>query len=153
MDTLGLMNVRAHGKAQTKSPEDTYRAYMECLNERELTRLGDFVAEDVKYNGQAVGLDGYRKMISRDLDDIPDLHFVIDLLIADVSRVAARLRFDCHPREGFLGLAVNGRHVVFHENVIYRFAAGRIAEVWSVIDKMELETQLAELWRRNRGFR
>jgi predicted ester cyclase len=42
----------------------------------------------------------------------------------------------------FLGLPVNGRKVSFAENVFYRFRENRIEEVWSVIDKAAIETQL-----------
>jgi predicted ester cyclase len=37
---------------------------------------------------------------------------------------------------------VNGRQVVFAENVFYRFRDERIAEVWSVIDEGAIEAQL-----------
>lgn len=131
------------GKVELVSLRETYRDYLDCLNARDLAHLGRFVADDVIHDGQAVGLDGYRKMIAGDYDDIPDLRFVADLLIADTSHVAARLRFDCRPKSRFRDLDVNGRRVVFHENVLYRFANGRIAEVWSVIDKGEIERQLA----------
>ena len=123
--------------------EITYRAYLDCLNSKDLAQLGCFVADDVVHNGQAIGLDGYRKMIAGDHGDIPDLRFIAELLIADVSHVAARLRFDCHPKGRFRAIDVNGRRVIFHENVFYRFASGKIREVWSVIDKAEIETFLA----------
>ena len=40
-------------------------------------------------------------MLERDFDDIPDLHFRIELLIADAPYVASRLAFDCSPRKAF----------------------------------------------------
>jgi predicted ester cyclase len=40
------------------------------------------------------------------------------------------------------GLAVNGRRVVFTEKVFYRFAGGKIASVWSVIDQAVVRAQL-----------
>jgi len=39
------------------------------------------------------------------------------LLIADAPYVASRLAFDCSPKATFLGLAVNGKHLAFAENV------------------------------------
>ena len=56
--------------------------------------------------------------------------------------MAARLAFDCTPRGLFLGLAVDGRRVSFAENVFYEFRDGKIAQVWSVIDKAAIEAQL-----------
>jgi predicted ester cyclase len=42
----------------------------------------------------------------------------------------------------FLGLQVGGKTVSFSENVFYEFRDGKIREVWSVIDKAAIESQL-----------
>jgi predicted ester cyclase len=122
--------------------EVRYRAYIDCLNRRDWTRLSDFVSEKVRYNGEKVGLAGYRGMLERDVYEIPDLRFGIGLLVVQPPHVAARLLFTCAPKGTFLGLPVNGRTVSFSENVIYRFGAGGIEEVWSVIDKAAIQHQL-----------
>lgn len=121
---------------------DLYRDYIACLNERDWPALGRFVAEDVEHNGRPLGLSGYREMLVEDHLDIPDLSFRIEMLVCEPPHVAARLRFDCHPRGGFLGLQVNGRRVSFAENVFYEFRNGRIRRVWSVVDKAAVEAQL-----------
>ncbi len=119
-----------------------YQAYIDCLNKRELIRLADYVSEDVIYNGERIGLEKYSAMLAGNYRDIPDLKFDIVLLTSESSVVACRLRFDCHPEADFLGLQVNGQHVVFHEHVFYKYIDGKIAQVWSVIDKAELADQL-----------
>jgi len=119
-----------------------YHNYIACLNAQDWPKLGEFVHDDVIHNGQRIGLSGYRGMLERDFDDIPDLRFGVRILVADPPYVAARLAFDCTPRRAFLGLPVNGRQVSFTENVIYEFRDGKIAEVWSVIDKAAIEAQL-----------
>jgi predicted ester cyclase len=119
-----------------------YRAYIACLNQQDWPNLGQFVDDNVSRNGERLGLSGYRQMLERDFDEIPDLRFNIDLLIADPPYVAARLVFDCSPKGRFLGLDVNGRRVSFTENVFYEFRAGKIVKVWSVIDKAAIEAQL-----------
>jgi predicted ester cyclase len=89
-----------------------------------------------------LGVAGYREMLERDFQDIPDLHFEIRLLISEPPYVASQLAFDCTPKGAFLGLPVNGRRVSFTENVFYAFEEGKIAQVWSVIDKAAIEAQL-----------
>ncbi|TWT19649.1 ester cyclase [Luteimonas wenzhouensis] len=121
-----------------------YRDYIACLNSRDLSRLGEFVAADVTYNGEPIGLEGYRRMLEEDYRAIPDLRFEVQLLVADGSSVAARLAFDCHPAGRFLGLDVDGRRARFCENVMYGYADGKIARVWSVIDKVAVERCLSE---------
>jgi predicted ester cyclase len=119
-----------------------YRGYIACLNEQNWPKLETFVQEDVHYNGQRIGLSGYRKMLEGDFLAIPDLYFDIHLLISEPPRVASRLRFDCTPKGVLFGLPVNGRKVRFSENVFYEFLDGRIETVWSIIDKAAIEAQL-----------
>ncbi|WPO97809.1 ester cyclase [Pseudomonas sp. HR96] len=119
-----------------------YRHYIDCLNRQAWDVLGQWVAEDVHYNGKHVGLDGYRAMLERDFRDIPDLSFNIALLVADAQTVAARLAFDCSPSGVFLGVAVNGRRVQFSENVFYQYQDEKIAQVWSVLEKTAVEAQI-----------
>ncbi|MDW6023491.1 ester cyclase [Mesorhizobium sp. BAC0120] len=120
----------------------TYRAYIRCLNRQDWIALEKFVHDDVRYNGERIGLSGYREMLERDFDQIPDLRFNIELLICEPPRIASRLRFECTPKGSFLGLEVNGRKVSFSENVFYEFDARKIKEVWSIIDKAAIEAQL-----------
>ena len=120
----------------------TYREYIECLNRQDWAELERFVHEDVHYNGERIGLSGYREMLERDFREIPDLHFNIQLLICEPPRIASRLRFDCTPKGRFLGLEVNGRKVSFAENVFYEFDGRKIKAVWSIIDKAAIERQL-----------
>ena len=119
-----------------------YRDYIACLNSRDWPKLEQFVHDAVQYNGRRIGLSGYREMLDKDVSQIPDLHFDIELLMSDPPYVASRLRFDCTPKGTFLGLEVNGKRVSFTENVFYEFRQGKIAQVWSIIDKAAIEAQL-----------
>jgi predicted ester cyclase len=137
----GLVEVRAIAVIKTDL-SDVYRDYIACLNKQDWPRLGQFVHDEVIHNGRRVGLSGYREMLERDFDEIPDLYFNIQLLISDPPYISSRLGFDCAPKATFLGLHVNGKRVFFAENVIYEFRSEKIAQVWSVIDKAAIEAQL-----------
>jgi predicted ester cyclase len=119
-----------------------YRGYIACLNRQDWPGLANFVHEQVIYNDVRIGLSGYREMLEKDFREIPDLQFNVQLLIAEPPRIASRLQFDCSPKGRFLGLDVNGKRVSFTENVFYEFQDGKIATVWSVIDKAAIEAQL-----------
>src|SRR5690242_16573611 len=121
---------------------DLYRDYIACLNEQDWPRLGQFVHDDVHYNGQRIGIAGYREMLERDFYEVPDLYFDVQLLVPDPPYIASRLRFDCTPKGTFLGLPVKGKRVSFTENVFYEFRGERIGQVWSIIDKAAIEAQL-----------
>ena len=121
---------------------DRYRAYIQCLNQRNWPRLGDHVADEAQYNGTTIGLQGYRNMLEADVEAIPDLNFEIDFLVSDPPTIGARLLFNCTPKGELFGLPVNGRRVTFTENVFYRFAHGKIENVWSVIDQAAIRSQI-----------
>jgi predicted ester cyclase len=121
---------------------DIYRAYIACLNGQDWPTLGQFVADDAIHNGRRIGLSGYREMLERDFDEIPDLYFNIRMLVSDPPYIASRLDFDCTPKGTFLGLHVDGKQVSFSENVIYEFRGEKIVQVWSIIDKAAIEAQL-----------
>jgi predicted ester cyclase len=121
---------------------DIYRDYIACLNKQDWPNLEQFVHDEVSYNGQRIGISGYREMLERDFHEIPDLYFDVQLLISDPPYIASRLSFDCSPKGKFLGVDVNGKRVSFSENVFYQFRGEKIEQVWSVIDKAAIEAQL-----------
>jgi len=137
------MNADTGAIAMTRADlSDIYRSYIACLNKQDWPNLRQFVDEEVHYNGTRIGLSGYREMLEGDFRAIPDLYFDIHLLISDPPCVASRLRFDCTPKGLLFGLPVNGKRVSFSENVFYEFKDERIKNVWSVIDKAAIESQL-----------
>ncbi len=121
---------------------EIYRGYLACLNDQDWPSLGQFVAHDVLHNGRPLGLAGYREMLQRDHEAIPDLKFNVEMITCDPPNVACRLAFDCTPKAEFMELPVNGKRIQFTEMVFYEFRDRRIAEVWSNIDKAAIAAQL-----------
>jgi predicted ester cyclase len=121
---------------------DIYRDYIACLNKQDWPNLGQFVHEEVHYNGERIGLSGYREMLEQDFRAIPDLYFNILLLISEPPHIASRLGFDCTPQGILFGLSVNGKRISFTENVFYEFRDRHIDKVWSIIDKAGIASQL-----------
>ncbi|MCO5961722.1 ester cyclase [Sinorhizobium meliloti] len=123
---------------------DIYRAYLDCLNRQAWDELGHFVDNEIQHNGRLLRISGYREMLVKDFEDIPNLQFNIQLLVCEPPRLAARLSFNCSPKGEFLGLSVNGQRVSFTENVFYEFVGSKIVSVWSIIDKSAIEAQLSQ---------
>jgi predicted ester cyclase len=139
-----LIDIKGGLQMMKSKLADVYRGYIACLNARDWEKLGTYVCNDVVHNGLTVGLDGYRQARESEFRQIPDLRFDVQILLADGTMVASRLNFDITPQGEFLGLPVNGRRISFSENVFYEFNNGKIARVWSVIDKVAVETQLSQ---------
>jgi predicted ester cyclase len=119
-----------------------YRDYLACLNERRWEELSRFVSDTVQYNGERLGLAGYRAMLEADTEAIPDLRYVPEIVVADDRMVSCRLSFQCTPQQQFLGFEPTGGRVSFSEHVFYRFEDRQIAEVWSLIDRETIRNQL-----------
>lgn len=124
------------------SLSDLYCAYIACLNRQDWVQLGSYVDAEVEHNGRPLKLSGYRDMLVKDFENIPDLCFNIQLLVCEPPYVAARLAFECSPMGQFLGISINGREVSFAENVFYEFKDSKIVSVFSIIDKVAIEAQL-----------
>jgi predicted ester cyclase len=121
---------------------DHYRAYLAALNERRFGDLVHFVHDELTYNDEPITRRQYADLIANDVAAIPDLVYDIGLLVVEGDRVGCRLLFDCTPVREFLGFKPSGGRVVFTENVFYQFRDGRIANVWSLIDREAIRRQL-----------
>jgi predicted ester cyclase len=122
--------------------EKIYRRYIYRLNKHATDDLSEFVLDVLSYNGVKITLQDYEGMLASDIDTIPDLRFNIDLLVVNNDYVACRILFNCTPIKEFRNLKPNGNPISFSENVFYRFKAGKIAEVWSLLDTAAIKEQL-----------
>lgn len=143
-EPVGRGQMLGKTEMQATEIEHFYLAYIACLNAQDWSRLADFVEVDVRHNDRPLGVAGYRVMLQNDFANIPDLRYEVELFVVNTNCVGSRLRFDCSPRGKFLGLPVNGKRVVFSENVFYELRDDKIARVWSVVDKAAIEAQLLE---------
>jgi predicted ester cyclase len=122
--------------------EQRYRAYLAALNGRRFEELAHFVHDRLTYNDEPITRRQYSDLIAGDVAAIPDLVFDVGMLVVAGDEVACRLMFDCTPEHEFLGFSPNGERIAFTEHVFYRFREGRIANVWSLIDREAIEQQL-----------
>ena len=122
--------------------ETRYRAYLDVLNERRLDDLVHYVQDEVSYNGETMTRRQYQDLIAADIAAIPVLIFDAHIIVASDDQLACRLVFDCTPQHEFLGFSPNGERLCFAEHVFYHFRDGRIAAVWSLIDRPAIEAQL-----------
>lgn len=72
----------------------------------------------------------------------PDLHVEVEDLLEDGDKVVCRNTVTGTHQGEYLGVPPTGKTVRYHEIFIFRFAHGRIAETWGVVD---LVAQLRQL--------
>jgi steroid delta-isomerase-like uncharacterized protein len=116
-------------------------------DEEEVTRaIDEFVAPDVLMRTplplDSTGAAAMKEVFGRLHAAFPDLRVEIDDLIAEDDKVVARNIVTGTHRGEFMGLPATGRKVRYDEIFVVRFADGRIAETWGVVDMASLMRQL-----------
>ena len=94
---------------------------------------------------EATGAQALREVFARLLRVFPDLQVTIEDLIAEGDRVVSRNSVTGSHRGEYMGHAPTGKLVAYNEIFIYRFAGGRIAETWGVVDVLSQMRQLGAL--------
>jgi steroid delta-isomerase-like uncharacterized protein len=72
----------------------------------------------------------------------PDLHVAVQDMFGEDDRVVSRNTVTGTHRGEYLGVPPTGRFVTYDEMIIVRFADGRIAETWGVVDLLSQLKQL-----------
>lgn len=90
----------------------------------------------------ATGAQVLKEVFVRLLQVFPDLHVAIEDLIAEGEKVVSRNAVTGTHRGEFTGVPPTGNLVVYDEIFVFRFADGRIAETWGVVDVLSQMRQL-----------
>ena len=99
----------------------------------------------VDHNPSNPELSG-RENVKRSVRDwcaaFPDTHTVVDDLIAEADRVAARWTSTATQRGAFMGIPATGARVTVTASGLFRLSGGRIVESWDHFDALGLLQQL-----------
>jgi steroid delta-isomerase-like uncharacterized protein len=125
----------------------TMRSTYELINAGDVAGFGELVADDfVEHQGgpgfpatKEGTLDFFRALLVA----FPDLHMVVEDLIADGDKAVARVRTTGTHRGTFMGIPPSSSSVEMQLIDIMRFdRAGRVCEHWGVADMLTLLQQL-----------
>jgi steroid delta-isomerase-like uncharacterized protein len=75
----------------------------------------------------------------------PDLHITIEDLIEEGDKLVSRNTVTGTHQGEYMGIAPTGKAVTYNEIFIFRFAGGRIAETWGVVDVLSQMKQLGAI--------
>jgi steroid delta-isomerase-like uncharacterized protein len=108
--------------------------------------IDEFVAPDVLMRTplplDSTGAEAMKEVFGRLHTAFPDIQIEINDLIAEGDKVVARNTVTGTHQGEFMGLPGTGRMVRYDEIFVVRFADGRIAETWGVVDMASLMRQL-----------
>ena len=94
---------------------------------------------------EASGAELLKEVFGRLHRAFPDLHITIEDLIAEGDKVVARNTVTGTHQGEYMGLQGTGKSIAYNEIMIVRFAGGRIAETWGVVDVLSQLRQLGAL--------
>jgi steroid delta-isomerase-like uncharacterized protein len=122
------------------------RSFDALFNEKRVDDADEFYAQDyVDHSpvpGQAPGLDGAKQKWRMYLAGIPDLHAIVEDMVAEGDKVAVRWIVEGTHSGELLGIPPTGRPVRISGISIYRLAEGKIVEQFERWDKLDLTQQL-----------
>ena len=141
--------------AQVASNKATLNRLHDALNSGDLDLVSKTIDEvfdpDVRIGTplpiDATGAQAIKQVWATLLRAYPDLHVTVEDLIVDVDGdkfVTRNTVTGTHQGE-YLGIAPTGKSVSYNEMFIVRFADGRIAETWGVVDLLAQLRQLGAI--------
>jgi steroid delta-isomerase-like uncharacterized protein len=121
----------------------------DVINQGRLDRADDFVAVDFveldPLPGQQQGREGLKDVIGGMRAAFPDLHWVLDEVVAEGDKVVSRFTWTGTHRATFFGIPSTGRKVTVKGVVIDRLADGKMADSRILMDSLGLMQQLGVL--------
>jgi steroid delta-isomerase-like uncharacterized protein len=91
---------------------------------------------------QATGAQALKQVWPMLLRGLPDLHVAFEDVIAEGDKVVIRNTVTGTHQGEYRGLPPTGKSITYNEIFIYRFANGRVAEMWGVVDVFSQMQQL-----------
>jgi len=90
----------------------------------------------------ATGAQALKQVWAVLLRAFPDIHVAVEDVIAEGDKVVYRNTVTGTHQGEYRALAPTGKFITYNEIFIVRFTAGRIAEIWGVVDVFSLMRQL-----------
>ena len=136
--------------AQETSNKATFRRFRDAVNtgDAELisTTIDELVAPDVLIRTplplDVTGAQAAKQVWTMLIRGLPDLHLTIEDLIAEGDKVVMRATVTGTHQGEYMGLPPTGKSITYNEIFIWRFAGGRITEMWGVVDVFSQMKQL-----------
>jgi predicted ester cyclase len=93
----------------------------------------------------ATGAQALKQVWTVLLRAFPDLHVAVEDVIAEGNKVVFRATVTGTHWGAYRRLAPTGKAVAYNETFIGRFAGGRLAEIWGVVDVFSQMQQLGAI--------
>jgi len=139
--------------AQTQSNKATVTRFQKAMSGGDWELMSKTIDEVVEPDAlirtplpsEATGAELLKEAFRRLHRAFPDLHITIEDLIAEDDKVVARDTVTGTHQGEYMGLPPTGKSITYNEIFICRFADGRVAETWGVVDVLSQMRQLGAI--------
>ena len=118
----------------------------EVINQGRLEQANEIVAEDFveldPLPGQRQGREGLKEVIGMLREAFPDMHWVVDEMIAEGEKVVTRFTWTGTQQGTFMGIPATGKGVVVKGVVIDRIVGGMMTDSRILMDTMGMMQQV-----------
>ena len=141
------------GSTQHGSNKATFRRFHDVTNSRDLERIANLIDELVAPDAvihtplpiEATGPQLLKAVLGQLRRAFPDLHISVEDVIEEGDKIVARNTVTGTHQGEYMGIPPTGTRVTYDEIFILRFADGRIAETWGVVDVLSQMKQLGAI--------
>jgi steroid delta-isomerase-like uncharacterized protein len=135
---------------QATSNKTAFKRFIDAVNTGDLELISETIDELVEPDArirtplpsEATGAQLAKEVWAMLLRGLPDLHITVEDLIEEGDKVISRNTVTGTHQGEYMGLPSTGKSVTYNEIFIVRFADGRIAETWGVVDVLSQMRQL-----------
>jgi steroid delta-isomerase-like uncharacterized protein len=128
----------------------TIRRFHDATNTSDTELISNMIDELVEPDAlirtplplQTTGAEALKEVFARLHQVFPDLRVAVEDLIEEGDKVVSRNTVTGTHRGDYMGHPPTGKPVTYNEIFIFRFAGGRIAETWGVVDVFSQMQQL-----------
>lgn len=142
---LNDIQSQSNSDIATVNLRDFYKTYVDAANNRDFQKIEEIVSETVLLNGKEAKRDNIIAEFKMLIDAVPDFKWVIEDIIIEDDRIAARLTDSGTPKEEtFFGRNAKNKSVVFTEFGYYKVKNGLFVEMNYLIDVPAVISQIAD---------
>ncbi|SNT49550.1 hypothetical protein SAMN05216276_105116 [Streptosporangium subroseum] len=139
--------------AQETGNKETFRRFHDAVNTGDaevISKTIDEVVEpDMLFHApvpmDVTGAQAIKHVWAVLLRAFPDIHVEVEDVIAEGDKVVSRNTVTGTHQGEYRGLLPTGKSITYNEIFIVRFAGGRIAEIWGVVDVFSQMRQLGAI--------
>jgi steroid delta-isomerase-like uncharacterized protein len=136
--------------AQATSNRATLKLFIDAMNTGDPEVVSETIDELVEPDAQirtplpieATGQELLKEVFGRLHRAFPDLRVNVEDVIAEGDKIVSRNSVTGTHQGEYMGIPPTGKSVTYNEIFIARFANGRIAETWGVVDVLSQMRQL-----------